>query len=58
MTNHGKKPMAAEPLTKKAPPRQHCSDRGASTSRILQYVVVAAPSTLATIIDTQERSTT
>ena len=58
VTDHGKKPMAAEPLAKKNPPRQHRSDRGVSNSGTMQYVVVAAPSTSATIIYTQEWSTT
>jgi len=48
--------MAAEPLTKKGPP--WVSDRGASTSCTIQHVVVTAPSTPATIINIQERSTT
>jgi len=31
VTDHGKKPMAAELVTKKDIPRQHRSDKGAST---------------------------
>jgi len=58
VTDHGKKPMAAELLTKKASPRQYRSDKGTSTSGTMQYVDVADPSASATIIDTQERSTT
>jgi hypothetical protein len=57
VTDHGKKPMATEPLTKKAPLRQHRSDRGASTLGTMQYVTVVAPSTSASIIYTQELST-
>lgn len=58
VTHHGKKPMAAEPLTKKPSLRQYRSDRGTSTSGTMQYVDVADPSALATIIDTPKRSTT
>jgi len=50
--------MVAKPLTKKAPPRQHYSDKVTSTSGTMQYVAVAAPSTSTTIINTQERPTT
>lgn len=52
--DRGKKPMDAEPLTQK-PPRQHRNnnnnDISASTFDTLRYVVVAAPTAAATVVN-------